>query len=407
MARAQTAARDLPILIVGGGIAGLASALALARHGIACRILERRETFSQSGAGIQLGPNAVKALRALGVLDALQPLAGQPQAIVVREGASARVLQRLPLGDWIAARHGAPYLVAHRRDLQSALLDRVRQQPLITVETGFEAVTVNELAGEIRIGARDGREHQGAAIIGADGVHSTMRRTLFPERPPRFTGRTAARTVIPAGALTSAIREAIPSSTTGVWLVPDAHVVHYPVRGGRELAVVVISSEDWPETRWSAPVDRASVQQTVRAFSPHLRAMLGLADDWRKWALFDAAPLPTWSHGRVLLIGDAAHPVLPFLAQGGGLALEDAIVLAHHIAKSPHELADAFRQFHADRAQRAARVLHGARRNGRVFHLGGVQAQARNAVMRVLPGARIMAGYDWLYGFEPAALPLA
>lgn len=407
MAEAQTAARALPVLIAGGGIAGLASALALARLGRPSRILERREAFSQAGAGIQLGPNAVKALRVLGVLDALQPLAGVPQAIVVRDGASARVLQRLPLGDWIAARHGAPYLVAHRRDLQSVLLDRVRQEPLITVETGFEAVAFDELASAIQLRASDGREHPAGAIIAADGVHSAMRRALFPGKLPRFTGRTAIRTVIPSDALTNGTRAAISTDATGVWLAPNSHVVHYPVRGRREIAVVVIRTEDWRETRWSTSVERESVLQSTTAFSPQLREMLSIATDWRKWALFDAEPMPSWSRGRVVLIGDAAHPVLPFLAQGGGLALEDAVVLAHCIGKSPHKLDDAFRRFHAERASRSARVLHSSRRNGQIFHLGGVQAQARNIVMRVVSGSRVMAGYDWLYGFEPPALPSA
>lgn len=418
MAEAATSGQPLPILIAGGGIAGLSAALALAQAGLPSRLLERRAAFSESGAGIQLGPNAVKVLRRLGALGALLPHAGRPRAIVVRDGRSGRELQSLPLGDWIEARHGAPYLVAHRGDLQNALLAQVRQHSQISVETGFDVVAADTAQSVISVRATDGRTLQGHALVAADGVHSVLRRAWFPDALPGYTGRMAARTVIPTDALTGAAKDVLAKDATGVWLAPDAHVVHYPVRGGREIAVVVITTGPEPEvTRggsdaasaapdasWSIPATREAILQSITQFAPALREALGVATDWRKWALLDAEPLPSWSQGRGVLIGDAAHPVLPFLAQGGGLALEDAAVLAHHVARAPHDLPRVFRDLHAARAARTARVLAGARGNGRAFHMRGVEARVRNTVLRLSPPARVMAGYDWLYGWEPPAL---
>lgn len=397
-------ARDLPILIAGGGIAGLAAGLALAQVGITSRILERRTEFSEAGAGIQLSPNAVKVLRSLDVLEALIPHAGQPGSIAIRDGASSKLLHTLPLGHWLAARHGAPYLVAHRRDLQQVLLDAVRTTPLVAIETGWEAIAFEERDGGVRARSADGRETPGLALICADGVHSTLRRSLFPEQLPRFTGRTAARAVIDAKALPASTQGIVPRDATGVWLAPDSHVVHYPVRAGREIAIVVIGTEPWQGTDWSTPIPRGSVLDSLGAFSPQLLVALDAATDWRKWALFDAKPLPAWSSGRIILIGDAAHPVLPFLAQGGGLALEDAASLAHHMSASRGGLQVAFQAFARERQGRAARVLRGARRNGRIYHLSGFSAHARNGVLRFASPERLMASYDWLYGWSPPAL---
>ena len=396
-----------PILIAGAGIAGLALGLALADRGIASRILERRGGLSEAGAGIQLGPNGVKAMQALGIGTALMPFAGRPEAIVVRDGGTGRVLQSLPLGDWIEARHGAPYLVAHRQDLHGALLERARRGRLISIETGFDVAHFEDRSvGEIMVTSTDGCRHVASALIGADGIHSTLRRQLFPTQRPRFTGRTASRTTMQIEALPrGTFRDAVAATETGVWLAPDAHVVHYPVRGGSEIAFVIIGTEPWQQESWSVPVSWTHVLRNLRSFSPHLKGLLEGASEWRRWALLDADPLPAWSAGRVGLIGDAAHPVLPFLAQGGCLALEDALVLAAEMAACPNDMAAALHRFDAVRIGRATRVLHASRRNGRIFHLRGVSAHARNTVLGLLPPARVMQGYDWLYGWAPPDLP--
>ena len=390
-----------PVLIAGGGIAGLALALALARIGRRAHVLEQRETHSEAGAGIQVSPNGVRALDAIGVRVPLEAAAGRPREIRIHQGASGRVLQRLPLGDWIETRHGQPYLVAHRRDLQAALLARARAEPLVAISTGIEVAFFETTADGVRVAGAGGERLEGSALVGADGLFSRVRQQLHAPSAPRFSGRTAARTVLPAEQAGGVLDR----GTIGVWLAPGAHVVHYPVSAGREIAIVAIRTEDWRGQGWSAPVDRAPLLASLSMFARPLIDALAAADDWRRWALFDVQPLPRWSIGRVTLAGDAAHPVLPFLAQGGSLALEDAVSLAACLAAAPGDVAQAFLAYEHARRPRAARVARSARRNGQIYHFAGPLAAARNAVLQLAGPERLMAGYDWLYGWQvPAAL---
>jgi salicylate hydroxylase len=385
-----------PVLIAGGGIGGLAAAIALAQRGIAVRVLERRTEFSEAGAGIQLGPNGVRALRRLGVDRLLAPHAGRPSGIVVHDGASAAVLAQLPLGDWIETRHGAPYWVAHRRDVQSALLARAAELPLLSVTTGFAAAQIESQGDGVCVHSETGDTAQGTALIAADGQFSFVRRRHFRAPLLRFSGKTASRTVLDA----AAVEGLLDTACTGVWLAPDAHIVHYPVRAGREIAVVVIIDEDWQEEDWGAPVDRGRLMTTLTRFSPRLLQTLHHAPEWRRWALFDADPLPSLTSGPVTLLGDAAHPILPFLAQGGAMALEDAVTLADCLHANPSNTEAALLAYENARKPRTARVVAASRRNGRMFHMSGLGALARNAVLRTLPGTRVMAGLDWLYGWD-------
>lgn len=401
------------IVIAGGGIGGLAAALALAATGRSVKVIERREAFSEAGAGIQIGPNGVHVLRGLGVAPHLLPHVGQPAGIVVRDGRTGRTLQRLPLGSWIEARHGAPYWVAHRRDLQAALLTACRATSSIEISTGIEACTVTETAQEIAAIDAAGHRHSGAALIAADGVFSRLRDHVAPGCSARFSGRTAARSVI---ASELAPKQLEPMST-GVWIAPGAHIVHYPVRQGREIAVVVIRQESWTQNgemvgareelpwagpSWSEPVEASGLETVLRGFAPLLRDFLWQGSDWRRWALFEAPALPRWSSGRMTLLGDAAHPVMPFLAQGGCLALEDAATLAATVAAGG-EIPTVLAAYEAARRPRSDRIAAASRRNGQIFHLSGIAATARDAVLRVLPGERVMAQYDWVYSWRAHA----
>jgi len=384
-----------PILIAGGGIGGLALALALAKHNHPSVVLERQQEFVPLGAGIQIGPNGMRVLRALGLAETLRPFAGVPEAIVVHAGSSGRVLTRLPLGTWIANRHGAPYWVAHRGDLHRVLLDATAADPRITIRTGFDVVSVSEIEAGVTAADRSGATETGRALIGADGLWSTVRQS-FPGMPaPEFAGATAMRTVIPAA---DAGRLAIPA--VGLWLNPQAHVVHYPVRGGSEIAVVVIAREAWQGREWDAEADASTLLAQLASFHPDLTAVLRDVGSWRKWALHRLPPLPAWINGRLALLGDAAHPMLPYLAQGGALAIKDAVVLANYLCASDDTFSS-LNSYALLRRQRVHRVQAASVSQGRIYRLAPPLSHARDAVFRFVPASLLMARLDWLYDWHP------
>jgi salicylate hydroxylase len=397
-----------PVLIAGGGIAGLALALALARRGLRSTVLERQKAPTAAGAGIQLGPNGVRALQTLGVADALKTWVGEPEAIEVRAGSSGRRLARLPLGSWIEKRHGAPYWVAHRGDLHAVLTAATAAEPLIEMRAGFEVASAAQTTEQVIVADTAGRSIAGPILAGADGLWSAVRSGLTPGSAPRPAGATATRTVIPAGQA-----GALAGSAVGVWLSRQAHVVHYPVRRGAEIAVVIIARE--AEARqgrgWDADADASRLPRRLAGFHPSLIQVLvpasGHAWTWRQWALHTLPALPAWAQGRIVLLGDAAHPMLPYLAQGGALALEDAIVLADCLRRagpeSAPEPAAALARFEALRAARARRVQAASLRQGRIYHLAPPLSWARDAVLALAPAPWLMAGYDWLYAWRPPA----
>jgi salicylate hydroxylase len=392
-------AADRPVLIAGGGIGGLALALALSQTGRSAVVLERRVEFETEGAGIQLGPNGVHVLRRLGIADALRAKVGEPEHIAVREGPSGRLLARLPLGEWLTTRHGAPYWVAHRGDLHAALLAAVTDTGRVELRTGSEVASATHTDTGVLATCATGETVHGSLLVGADGLWSTVRRTIAPDAQPAFVGATATRTVIPApgdGPLAQPV--------VGLWLTPGVHVVHYPVRQGRDVAVVVIAAEPWQGTDWNTPADAAVLRARLAGFHPLLADVLGQVRDWRKWALHRLSPLPTWSQGRITLLGDAAHPMLPYLAQGGVMALEDAVVLADALAHAI-DPASAIARYENLRRWRTTRVQQLSHRNGRIYHLRPPLAWGRDVVLRLVPGARLMAGFDWLYGWQPPTSP--
>ena len=390
-------ARDEPVLIAGGGIAGLATALALAKRGIPSHILEQRERFSEAGAGIQIGPNGVRALEAIGVAPGLAARVSAPEEITVHQGATGRMLTRMPLGNWIAERHGAPYWVAHRRDLQEALLASASTTPGITITTSFAVTEITKEAKHVIARAASGEIARGRVLIGADGIRSHVRAMLAPEAQLRFSGKAASRTLLTPGDAAALGNTA----SMGVWLAPGAHVVHYPVAAGEQIAVVAIVPDDRMTDDWAASNDWAALEPHLAGFAPVLRTVLARAPEWRRWALFETDPLKHLAEGRIALAGDAAHPVFPFLAQGGVMALEDALVLAKELAERPDDPAGALEAYETARKTRVNAIVATSRQNGRIFHLGGPAALARNLAMAAVPPARLMARYDWVYGWRP------
>lgn len=393
-------ARVEPYLIAGGGIAGLASALALARRGIACRILERNSIFSEAGAGIQIGPNGIGVVRRLGIATSLAPHAAWPTHIDVRDGRRGHRITKLPLGSWIARRHGEPYAVVHRADLQAVLLAAVRAEPLIEIVSGFRVHNVMTTASGVVADSEEGDRQRGRALVGADGLWSTVRRHIDPEADLNFSGKTASRAILPGDIVPAEFRE-----VTCVWLMPAAHVVHYPIRGGRDLAVVVVIDGPWPGRGWGNAVEPSAVLGRISGAHGALMTLLKQATEWRSWALYDPEPLGAWWKGRVVLVGDAAHPILPFLAQGGTMALEDAEALAVCVTRFGDDVESAFDSYEAQRRPRVERVQRTSRRNGAIYHAQGITRLARDMTLRLTPGSLMMLQYDWLYGWDGAAVP--
>ncbi len=402
-------ARDLPVAIAGGGIGGLATALALAQRGLASTVHEKRAAFSEDGAGIQIGPNGVHALRAIGIADALAGVVAVPECIVVHDGRSGRILTKLPLSAWIEDRHGAPYWTVQRPHLHAALLGAAERSSLITLVTGSAVVGFDEQAGHIAIetqltASQDVQQpelaHRHAcALIAADGLWSTLRTAIGQPVPLQPIGKAAYRTLLPAAA---AAHFEMPNAVH-VWLAPGAHVVHYPVSGGAETAFIVIVDNINASASWSTAATSDAVLEGARGFSRQLYDVIAAAKEWRMWSLQNRAPSQTWSRGCAAVLGDAAHPVLPFLAQGGVLALEDAVVVARCLSQQHRDIPAAMRAYAHARRDRAARVAAASARNGRIYHLSGLAAFARNAALVKLPPPSIMRSYDWLYGWRDLA----
>ena len=391
------AANTPKIAIAGGGIGGIATAIALATHGIPSRVFERRATFPEEGAGIQIGPNGTCILESLGVADLLRDQAATPDALSVRDGMTGRELTRLPLGDWIAGRHASPYWTAHRKDLHVALRQRADADPLITLTTGVEIVSVIDEGAEICAVAANGETFNASILVAADGIWSKLRQHVAADSLPQPMGKIALRSVTPAEALPI---ELTPNAVH-IWLAPGGHVVHYPVNHGRDIALVVIADDASSDTEWDRPSSNEAAQQKVRSFAPPVRDLVAKAGPWHHWALHSLPELDNWSAGCTVLLGDAAHPVLPFLAQGAVLALEDATALAACIAHQSNDITTALRTYEQTRRPRVRRVAEASRRNGRIYHMAGINAFARNTAMRMMPPNRVMAGFDWLYGWRP------
>jgi salicylate hydroxylase len=392
------------VIVVGAGIGGLTVSLALARNGFRVVVLEQAERLAETGAGIQLSPNAARALIELGLGEQLRPHVVTPNAVRVLDAKNAREIVRIPLGDMAMQRYGAPYWIIHRGDLQAVLSAAVAQELDITLKLGMRMEDFATHSNGVTVSARSGIaawNENGHALLAADGLWSISRARLGSRDPPRFSGRTAWRALVPAAEVPAEFREPL----IHLWLGPDAHLVHYPVKGGKIINIVVITADDWQAEGWSEPASRTDLlpRLTAARWAPQARALVRLPEAWLRWALFDRRPLMNWSEGAAALLGDAAHPMLPFLAQGGAMAIEDAVVAAQCLARMPNDAATALKSYAAMRRGRTRRVLRQAARNGQHYHLKGVSAMLRNAAMGVMGGQRLLGHYDWLYDWRPPA----
>jgi salicylate hydroxylase len=389
------------ILIAGGGIAGLASALALARRGHRVDLLEQIAAFGEVGAGIQLGPNVTRRLQALGVSEGLTRIAARPEALVARSAVHGGEIARLPLGEAMTRKYGAPYSCVHRVDIHALLLAAARESDAVTLTTGARVTQVTARGGAVCVAvAADARVREGDALIGADGLWSAVRASVIENAvPPRPTGHTAWRAMIDQSALPATLRN---TTRVNIWLGPRLHAVSYPVRGGDALNVVVLA-EAVPEgdaRDWDQSTSLAALQRATGLVCGPLHALLEAVPAWRAWTLNGQAPVSgphQMARERIALVGDAAHPMLPYLAQGAGMAIEDATALADALAGASADQAPAaFARYAAARWQRNARVQARALRNGEIFHATGLMRVGRDAALRLM-GAQLM-DMPWLYG---------
>lgn len=399
------------VIISGAGIGGLTAALSLARAGFRVTILERAPVLEETGAGLQLSPNATNVLEDLGVLDRLAPWSLAPEQVRIRRGRDGAELARMPLGPLADARWGAPHLVAHRADLQRILVEACAGSRLITLKTdvevlGFASVMEGDRPG-VQVGVRDAGEHarvDGDVLIAADGLRSILRERLGLglSDAPVYSGRTAWRTLIPAAqAPADALRV-----ETNLWLGSRAHLVHYPVRAGDLVNVVAVIEDPWrgedTSDIWRDPkdADPKHLKRSFGGWTREARDLLDAAPQWRRWPLFERRFAPRWSLDNVVMMGDAAHPILPFLAQGAALAIEDAEAIARAFQTHPGDVAAAIRMFENERIPRASDIALASRRQGAIYHMSGPMAVARDAFMRRVTPDGMLKRVDWIYGYR-------
>ena len=389
-------------LIVGGGIGGLTAALCLADRGCNVQLFEQAGQFAALGAGIQLSPNCVRVLHHLGLEPALRDAAFLPQGVEVRAWRSGATLSASALGDAAVQRYGFPYYHVHRADLMAVLVAAAEAMPRIQLHTDarVSAIGAADAYATVEI---DARRFEGDVLIGADGIRSLVREELFGAEQPHFTGCVAWRALVPVARLPQGLIRPVASA----WLGPGKHFVHYYVRGGALVnCVCVVEKAGWQIESWTERGEHAELARDFRGWHPTITTLIDSMDrdNCFKWALFDRAPMPVWSGGRVTLLGDACHPTLPFMAQGAAMAIEDGAVLSGCLAQTSDVVA-ALARYESLRRDRTAGVQRGSRRNSRVFHLRAPFSWARNIGMR-RARASMMQGlysYDALRAADPAA----
>ncbi|AWM76819.1 FAD-dependent monooxygenase [Phenylobacterium parvum] len=390
----------LTALVVGAGVGGLTTALALARTGVAVTVVEQAGTLGEVGAGLQVSPNASRALFSLGLEAGLSAQAFRPEAVEARGWRRGQTISRAPLGDAALQKYGFPYLHMHRADLVAVLGAACEAEPRITLRLG-QAVAACPRDGTPALVLASGERLEADVLVGADGIRSLVRQALFGPAAPRFTGNVAWRGLVPAEKL----KEAGIGPVASLWMGPGAHFVHYYVRGGTLVNFVgVVERDDWREESWSSRGTAEDLRRDFAGWHPTVRRIVEAApeDACFRWALFDRDPLPKWSRGAVTLLGDACHPTLPFMAQGACMAIEDAAVLAACLSgRAVNEVPAALERYEALRRPRTAAIQAGSRRNAAIYHLRPPFSWARNLAMQA--GLGMGSTMDDLYSYDALA----
>lgn len=382
-----------PILIAGGGVGGMTTALALAQRQIPVVLFEQAADFSDVGAGIQLSPNCSRVLRTLGLTKELDEQGFLPQHTQFRHWHSGKIISETSLGKSAEQTYGAPYYHFHRSDLLNLLLQAAKTQPLIQLKLNSRIESIEQIDDSVRV-LVNGETHTGSALIGADGIHSKVRESLFGAESPTFTGNVAWRALVPTSSLPANLIQ--PAATA--WWGPGKHFVHYYVRGGTMVnCVCVVESKEWQDESWNINGHFPDLAAEFADWHPTINTLLANANkkNLYKWGLFDRPPMVQWSIGRITLLGDACHPTLPFMAQGAAMAIEDAAVIAGCLNQT-QDPTSAFLRYEKLRKKRTAMIQQLSRRNAKVFHLKGIAAWARNRAAKRAGGSTMKK----LYGFD-------
>ena len=385
-----------PVLVAGGGIGGLAAALALVREGYSVKVIEQAAHISEIGAGIQLSPNAFAACDALGVGAHLRAKAVYTEEMVMFDAIDAQRVASISLGEDFRARFGNPYAVIHRADIHGALLEGVQAATQdIEFVTSTRIVSVDQQPDGVTLHDANGGTHTGQAVIACDGVRSAVRQQYVGDGI-RVSGHVVFRAVIDTADFPEALRRTAPC----IWVGPDCHLVHYPLKGGEKYNLAVTFHSDKAEQWGVMDGDAAEVQRYFASTCEQIQAILRIPKEWKRWATADRDPIETWVFGRAALLGDAAHPMVQYLAQGACTACEDAVTLGRALRHADGDWTEALALYQRSRVARTARVVLSAREMGRIYHAKGVERLVRNDLWKGRSQARFYDALEWLYGWN-------
>jgi len=391
----STAPHSLPVIVAGGGIGGLAAALALVRQGFTVKVLEQAPEIGEIGAGIQLGPNAFHAFDALGVGEKARGRAVYTDYMVMHDAIDEYQVGKIPTGEAFRQRFGNPYAVIHRVDVHLSLLEGAQETGRVEFLTSTRVERIEQDESSVTVYDQHGNAHKGVALIGADGVKSVVRQQFVGD-PARVTGHVVYRAVVDK----KDFPQDLQWNAASIWVGPNCHLVHYPLRGGEQYNVVVTfhsrQQEEWGVTEGS----KEEVQSYFQGICARARQLIDLPKSWKRWATADREPIGQWTYGRVTLLGDAAHPTTQYMAQGACMAMEDAVTLGEALRVNNNDWPKALDMYQRARVARTARIVLSSREMGRIYHAKGVERLIRNDLWRGRSPERFYDAMEWLYGWN-------